>query len=510
MDPLATIESIDDDKKSSIVLEDPGEHVTLTRPWTQRLFDKVTFVFTRWGIETNGIDPIPPAQRTDTRLYQMFFVWFSANMNVLSFGTGSSGPAFYGLSLRQSLITLLVVDLISCAVPAYFAIFGPKLGMRSMVQARYTWGYFGAMLPSALNVFSMEGFLVLDCIIGGQMLASVSDGHLNDTLGIVIIGLISLAVTFFGYRVIHWYESIAWIPNVIAFIIMLGIGGKHLVDAPASGPVSPAMVITYGTTVASSVISWCTMTPDYGVYHIPNASRFRIFAYTYLGFFIASIVSHMLGAAFAASALSDPTWETGFANGNSVGGLVEAVLSPAGNFGKFVTVLVALSIPSACAPTMYTFASSLMSISYYFAKVPRYIFAIISAAILIPVAIVGATRFYATFTDVLSIIGYWSIVHGVMVLVEHFLFRKVNFAAYNLEDWNRPRRLTPGIAAMSTFLCAFGIIIPCMNQAWYVGPIAKAGSGDIGIIVGSCVVCILYPVLRSVERMFSKETKTVA
>ena len=69
----------------------------------------------------------------------------------------------------------------------------------------------------------MQGFLILNCIIGGQTLASVSD-HLNDTLGFVIIGVISLVVgrlyypvptmsaehlspaqvTFFGYKVIHW------------------------------------------------------------------------------------------------------------------------------------------------------------------------------------------------------------------------------------------------------------------------------------------------------------------
>ena len=30
------------------------------------------------------IDPILPEDRTDTRLYQMFFVWFSANINVLA------------------------------------------------------------------------------------------------------------------------------------------------------------------------------------------------------------------------------------------------------------------------------------------------------------------------------------------------------------------------------------------------------------------------------------------
>lgn len=53
--------------------------------------------------------------------------------------------------------------------------------------------YFGSIIPSALNVFSMQGFLILNCIIGGQTLSSVSS-HLDDTLGIVIIGIISLVV----------------------------------------------------------------------------------------------------------------------------------------------------------------------------------------------------------------------------------------------------------------------------------------------------------------------------
>ena len=63
----------------------------------------------------------------------------------------------------------------------------------------------------------------------------------------------------------------------------------------------------------------------------------------------------MLGAAFAAKAPAIPSWEAGFENGSNVGGLLSAVLSPTKGFGKLLVVLVALSIPSACAPTMYTF-----------------------------------------------------------------------------------------------------------------------------------------------------------
>ncbi|KAI0674566.1 cytosine-purine permease [Trametes maxima] len=487
------------DEKSSSILESP--HPKQPRP-IQQWYASVTDFLTHWGIETNGIDPILPEDRTDTKLYQMFFVWFSSNMNVLGFGTGSAGPAFFGLGLRDSFIILLIVDLISCAIPAYFAVFGPKLGMRSMVLARYSWGYLGSIIPSAFTVFSMQGFLILNCIIGGQTLASVSS-HLDDTLGIVIIGVLSLIVTFFGYRVIHLYETVAWIPSVITFIVMLGLGGKHLTEAPVPPSPSAATVLSFATTTASSVISWCIMTPDYGVYHTSKASNTRIFLYSYAGFFIASLTAHFLGAAFAAAAPGVLSWETGFDGGNSVGGLIEAVLSKAGGFGKFLTVVCALSIPSTCAPTMYTFASSLMTVHPWFARVPRYVYAVISTAILIPVAIVGANHFYNTFVDILSVIGYWSTVFSAIVIAEHLIFRKNDWTRYDLSQWCKARELPLGLAAIFAFLCACGIIVPCMSQVWYVGPIANAGTGDIGIVVGFVLAALVYPAARAVEFAFS-------
>jgi purine-cytosine permease-like protein len=67
---------------------------------------------------------------------------------------------------------------------------------------------------------------------------------------------------------------VAWIPNVVTFIVMLGVGGKHLVLMPAPAPVSAAAILSYSSTVASSVLSWATITPDYGVYHNGNSSAY--------------------------------------------------------------------------------------------------------------------------------------------------------------------------------------------------------------------------------------------
>lgn len=41
--------------------------------------------------------------------------------------------------------------------------------------------------------------------------------------------------------------------------------------------------------------------------------------------------------------------------------------------------------------------------------------------------------------------------------------------------------------------------MPSMSQTWYIGPIAKAGTGDIGVITGFVVAVGLYTVLRKFE-----------
>ncbi|KAK3115967.1 hypothetical protein LTR53_004139, partial [Teratosphaeriaceae sp. CCFEE 6253] len=73
----------------------------------------------------------------------------------------------------------------------------------------------------------------------------------------------------------------------------------------------------------------------------------------------------------------------------------------------------------------------------------------------------------------LSLLGYWCTSYFVIVFSEHYIFRKGNFANYDLAAWNTPERLPLGIAAFSAF--ALGIIMWCMGmvETWFVGPIGK-------------------------------------
>jgi purine-cytosine permease-like protein len=62
-------------------------------------------------VEYPRISPTVLEDRTDKRLYQMFFVWFSVDINIFTISTGSAGPAFFNLGPRDSLVIILVVDL---------------------------------------------------------------------------------------------------------------------------------------------------------------------------------------------------------------------------------------------------------------------------------------------------------------------------------------------------------------------------------------------------------------
>jgi len=91
----------------------------------------------------------------------------------------------------------------------------------------------------------------------------------------------------------------------------------------------------------------------------------------------------MIGATFAAAAPGIPSWLTGFQASSNVGGLLAAVLAPAGGFGKFLMVLIALSTSSACAPTIYTFGEPIITSLHLDTAVPTLSFVMLLDLILL-------------------------------------------------------------------------------------------------------------------------------
>ncbi|KAK5128673.1 hypothetical protein LTR85_000006 [Meristemomyces frigidus] len=449
------------------------------------------------NVESRGIQPIPVDERTNTRTYTIFTLWFTMSLNPLPIVTGMTGTLSYGLSLRATSLVILFFSIL-CTLPVgYLATLGPRTGMRQMIQARYSFGYYLVSVPVILNLATLTGFCIIDSVIGGQTLSAVSGGHLTPTVGIVIIALVAMFICFFGIKVLHQYERFAWIPALIAIVVATGCGGKHLHEQVAVEAPAAATVLSFGALVAGFLLPWGALSSDFATYMHPHTPSWKVFAYTYGGLFIPSVPLMVLGAAIGGAVINVPSWSQGN-DENSAGGVLAAMLQPAGGFGKFLVVLLSFSILGNISATMYSITLNFQLLIPWLVRVPRSLFAIIITAIVIPISIRAAASFFDNLDNFIGVIGYWASAFVAVVIVEHALFRRADCSTYEASIWCDARSLPSGVAALAAAACSFALVIPSMAEVWYTGPIALH-TGDIGFELAFVLTALLYVPFRYLE-----------
>ncbi|KAH7139742.1 permease for cytosine/purines, uracil, thiamine, allantoin-domain-containing protein [Dactylonectria estremocensis] len=463
----------------------------------RRAFNKAA---TFGRVELRGIQPIPVEERTDTQFVNVFTIWWCMNANLLPITFGMLGP-IYGLGLRDSSLVIIFFTLLTTLLPSYLGTMGPKTGMRQMIQARFSWGRYLVAVPVLFNLATLTGFCVIMAVIGGQCLSAVGNGHLSPTVGIVIVSLLSLFISFSGFKVLHIYERWAWIPAIIAIIIATGTGGKHLHEQVPTEPATAPSVLSFGMIVASYMIPWACLASDFTTYLTPTVSSKRLFVYAYTGLAVPTILLMILGAAIGGAVANVPAWSEGY-DANLVGGALAGMLKPAGGFGKFVVVILSFSLLGNIAATSYSVTLNFQLLIPQLIKVPRYVFAVLITIIVIPVSIRASTDFFVNLENFIALIGYWASAFLGVVIVEHLWFRKADCSSYSLDAWNDAKQLPLGVAALAATVLCFGLVVPSMSQVWFTGPIAEK-TGDIGFELAFVVSGLLYVPFRTLEKKMS-------
>lgn len=177
------------------------------------------------------------------------------------------------------------------------------------------------------------------------------------------------------------------------------------------------------------------------------------------------------------------------------------MLAPAGGFGKFVLVVLALSVIGNIAISMYTISLNLemlMPPLPFKLRVHRFVFILVTMAVMIPMAVRAAKKWETSLINFLSIIGYWSACFDVVLILELVVFRRMDYATFDQAIWNVGRELPPGLAALGASMLSWALVVPGMAQSWYVGPIAKS-TGDIGVEVAFVLTGLFYLPFRWLE-----------
>ena len=214
------------------------------------------------------------------------------------------------------------------------------------------------------------------------------------------------------------------------------------------------------------MIPWSAIASDFAAYMPPTTASRKVFLYTYLGLSIPNIMLLVLGAAMGGALPNNDSWQAGYES-TSIGGVLAAMLEPAGGFGKFLLVLLAFSVIGNIAATMYSISLNFQLLVPALVRIPRPFFAILITAIVIPVSIKAASSFFESVENFIGVIGYWSAAFVAVIAVEHLWFRRGDYSSYDQAIWDERKLLPPGVAAISAAALSAALFIPCMDQVWY-------------------------------------------
>lgn len=254
--------------------------------------------------------------------------------------------------------------------------------------------------------------------------------------------------------------------------------------------------------IFSFAVSWVNCAADYNVRMPVNTPRYKIFTATYIGIALPTILVQVLGAALYTGAQNNPSWKAAYAE-YGVGGPLAKALEPAGGFGKFLLVLAGLSSIPNNIPNNYSFALHAQNFGPWAIKVPRIAFVTIGFVVATIVGCVASFSFESSLLTVLSIVGYWTVIHLVVVAEEHIFFRRCRWSAYDFDAWANARLLPFGWAAIAAFTFGFLGAALGMKVTWYTAPIAsligKKG-GNIGHELTFGFSALAFPVFRWLEK----------
>lgn len=483
----------------------------------------------RLGVETRGIERVLPNERLDGTWGQYISVlglWFAGCGGVTTMSSFFLPTLVYGLNMKQALISGLIGMNIGCFVPAYCLTMGPKSGCRQMVTARFIFGQWGVKFVAVICILGGIGWLVVNCVVGGQILSAISRVGLD--VGIVVISVGSLIVGVFGIRVLLRFQTVLAVPTNLAIMLLYVVvckKTKYISQANTmveqlnySSQTTTGLWLSFLTLAYSVTATWGLCASDYYILFPALTPDYKVFLLTYLGIAVPSNFAAVVGLLAGTISYLYSPWTQAY-DQYGIGGVIGAAFEPWGTFGKFVTVVLFLSLVCNTIINTYSAAFEFQLIGTKLAVVPRWIWATLISVAYLVISLAGKEHLSTIISNVLALLGYWISMYITILLEENLMFRRkttigLHFKEfdddldtegsklYNWSQWDHPRHITIGLASLASFCIGVVGAVLGMNQVYFIGPISKLigdFGGDIGMWLCMGFTGLTYPVLRMFE-----------
>jgi len=443
------------------------------------------------AIELSTIQAIPVNQRHG-KSRDLFTVWFGSNIMLLTVVTGALAVTIFGLSFIYAVLAIVIGHLVGGIFMALHSAQGPTLGVPQMVQTRGQFGSFGSLLVVVLVVVMYLGFFASNAVLGGQSLHGLFPA-LSINGGIVLVSLVSLLATIFGYRLIHGYTRImtyfsgsVLLLTFIWIVLVTGLPDSFMQRGSFNWPGF------FGTLSVAALwqLAYAPYVSDYSRYMPEDTGSRTAFWASYSGCCLGSIFPMLLGVVVALCIEGD----------DIVGGIATMT------GGISFLVLATLSIGVAATNAMNCYCGALSTITVGQTLFPKWsagagsraIVALILFSISLAVALLGKDDFMVNYTNFILLLLYVLVPWTAINLVDYYL---VMHGSYDVASFFRRDGGIYGYFNWTAVLCYFiGIVvqIPFMSTDIYSGYVAQKMNGaDISWIVGLLVISPLYYVLAS-------------
>ncbi|KAH3670739.1 hypothetical protein OGAPHI_001254 [Ogataea philodendri] len=494
------------------------------------------------GVESRGLERCMPYERSQSRALVLSIIglWISGCGGLTSMSSFFLGPLLFGLGYKDSMVVGLLGTLLGCVLPAYSATLGPRSGLRQLCLMRFLFGRFAIRFVCLISVIGMGGWTVSNAVLGGEILRGVSNGSLPIEVGIIIVSVLSLVVAVFGIKLVLKIETAIGIAVIITVLLMYPMARSEITINHDTVSVGSNLTVIgnrlcFFTLCYSVTATWAGIASDYYILFPENFGQTKTFFLTFFGIAVPTVFGAVIGLLIGNAALVNENWNAAYEN-DSIGGLLNVVFDNWGNFGKFLLIVLWLSLMTNNILNLYSSAFMIQMMDPWIHRnIPRWLMVIAVFAVTLILAMVGRNKLSTILSNFLPMLGYWITIYIVLQLEESLIFRSTGLYSlfhaehkhkevfeevskdqtnelcyvqeeqmeikprYNFAIWDRPDYQTHGIAASIAFCMGIVAAVLGMDQVYYIGVLARK-IGDYGGDIGDWLIIVFtglsYPPLR--------------
>jgi NCS1 family nucleobase:cation symporter-1 len=440
-------------------------------------------------VEPHGIEHIPDSERHGRPISQGT-IWFAAQINFVTVLIGSLAVGF-GLGFWTAAITCIAANVIGALMNSAAVAMGPKLGMPQMPMSRAAFGYRGNYLPAFLASMLFIGYFTTTNIVGAETVQQIWSGAPYTPVAIVL-GLIAIVVTIYGYNLVHSVEHVMSIALAAVFVVLTvlalihGFGPDH--HTTVHGKALWTAIGLQFMIIFSFTASWAPYASDFSRY-LPASTPSRLpYWWSFVGMLLGTCWMNLVGIYLGTLAAK--------------GGVLPAIRTTAHGFADVVYIGIILGGLMVCVINAYSGALSGITWDIPLKRVPAVV--LIGVVGIILSISFGGPKFEPTLEKFLYLVAYF-ITPWLAIVILDFWFLNRGGADYpgTADFYRRDGGIFgvfrwPGVVAL---VVGVGVSVPFMATVLYTGPIGKSLNGaDISYGVSAIVAGVIYYVWASRSR----------